>query len=494
MPSDSPDSAPHDLKKRTARGVVVSIAAQGSSMVLRMGSMVVLARLVAKEEFGLLNMVTALTGVLFLFRDLGLSMATVQRATITDAQTSTLFWVNLAVGGVLAAMACALAPALAAFYNEPRLFWITVILGSMFLANGAGAQHRALLQRTLKFGTLAVIDTLALLLGVGGAIAGGAAGMGYWALVLLNVVPPCATLAGLWVTTRWVPGRPRRGTGVLSMLRYGGTLTLNGVIVYLAYNIDKVLLGKFWGAEALGVYGRAYQLVSLPTESLNTAISSVAFPALSRVQNDPVRLREFFLGCYTLFLALVVPITLACLMFAQDIVHVLLGAKWHEAAPLFQLMSPTIFVFALINPFGNLMMATGHAGRSLRIALMIAPVVICGYVIGLRHGPMGVAAGFSCAMLVLAVPVMAWARIGSPVGGMDIVKATLAPVMAALAAAAGAWSLRGFVQSIEPALGRLIVESAVLAGIYSVVLGVCLRDKIGRLIRWRKAGVAAAAP
>src|ERR1051325_7212632 len=126
------------------------------------------------------------------------------------------------------------------------------------------------------------------------------------------------------------------------MLLFGGTVTLNNVIVYIAYNVDKVLLGKFYGAEALGIYGRAYQLINLPTENLNSTLGFVAFPALSRVQNDPARLRSYFLKGYSLFLSVVVPITMGCALFAPDIIRVLLGSKWNEAAPLFRLMAPTI--------------------------------------------------------------------------------------------------------------------------------------------------------
>ena len=126
----SSDPSPKDLKRKTTRGALISTVAQAATLILRTGSMMVLARLLLKEDFGLVNMVTAFTGFLGLFRDAGLSMATVQRASITNAQTSTLFWVNLAVGWLLAGLAVVAAPILAAFYHEPRLFWVTVALGT----------------------------------------------------------------------------------------------------------------------------------------------------------------------------------------------------------------------------------------------------------------------------------------------------------------------------------------------------------------------------
>ena len=95
------------------------------------------------------------------------------------------------------------------------------------------------------------------------------------------------------------------------MLRFGGTATLNLMVMYIGRSVDKILLGRFWGAETLGIYGRGAQLINLPTENLNDAIGVVAFPALARVQNDPQRLRSYFLKGYSLFLSVVMPITMA---------------------------------------------------------------------------------------------------------------------------------------------------------------------------------------
>src|SRR5262249_39079569 len=114
------------------------------------------------------------------------------------------------------------------------------------------------------------------------------------------------------LVARWVPGRPRRQSGLRSLMRFGGTMTLNGLVVYIASNFDKVLLGRFWGAEAIGLYGRAYQLIRIPTDNLNGAIGEVAFAALSRIQNDNDRLKRYFLKGYSLVLAVTLPITVAC--------------------------------------------------------------------------------------------------------------------------------------------------------------------------------------
>jgi O-antigen/teichoic acid export membrane protein len=459
-----------DLRRKTTRGALVSSVSQAATLFFRVGSMVVMARLLLPGDFGLVGMVTAFTGFLGLFRDAGLSMAMVQRESITEAQVSTLFWINAAVGGLLAILSTLLAPILVRFYGEPRLFLITVALGMAFLFNGVAAQHRAMLQRSMRFATLAVVDIVSLLFCIAAAVATALAGGGYWALVVMTVALPALSALGVWIAGRWIPRRPQRDSGVRSMLVYGGTLTLNSVIGYLAYNADKVLIGKFCGADTLGIYGRAYQLINLPTENLNTAIGSVAFPALSRVQNDPVRLKSYFLKGYSLFLSLVMPITMACALFADNIIHVMLGTKWHEAAGIFRLLAPTIVAFALINPFGWLLLATGQAARSLKISLSIAPIIVISYAIGLRQGPHGVAAGFSIAMVALTIPVVWWAKQGTLIAIRDVLGIAAKPLLSVLAGAVAVWAVGNLTGRVEPTLLRLVLECSVLFGVYLVVL------------------------
>ena len=464
------DPALHELKRKTTHGALVTAFGQAAGVVLRIGSMVILARLLTPEDFGLVGMATASTGFLAMFQELGLSMATVQRGSITREQTSTLFWINLAVGGILAALCAASAPILAAFYHEPRVLWITVLIGSGFIFSGAAAQYGALLRRQMRFAVVTLIEIMVLCLTIALGIGMAVAGQGYWALVAMSVCPAVVNLLGVWAVSGWMPGPPRRGTGVRSMVKYGGTLTLNWFIVYLAYNTDKVLLGRLWGAAALGIYGRAYQFINLPIQNLNSSIGMVAFPALSRLQDDPVRLKSYFLKGYGLFLTLLMPITMGCALFAEDLVLVFLGSKWNATVPVFRLLAPTILAFALINPFSWLMMATGRAARSLKIGLLIAPVVILGYVVGLRYGPQGVAAGFSVAMMFLVAPVIFWSTRGTSITAIDTFKVLIRPLVSVLIGAAAALAAWNFIHLLALPLLRLFAANAVLFGIYAIVL------------------------
>jgi O-antigen/teichoic acid export membrane protein len=459
-----------DLKQKAIQGGLARLGAQGLNFALRLVSLMVLGRLLGPKDYGLVGMVTAFTGVLGLFRDFGLSSAAVQRATVTEEQISTLFWINILVGALLALLTAAMAPAMAAFYHEPQLIPVTAVIGLGFLFNAAGVQHSVLLQRQMRFTTLAVISTISLIVGTALAIAGAKAGYGYWALVAMTVTSPLVATIGFWLAAGWVPGMPRRRTGVRSMMRFGGTLTLNGLLAYLAYNAEKILIGRFWGADAIGIYGRAYQLINIPTDNLNQAVGEVAFSALSRLQEDLGRLRSYFLKGYTLVLGLTLPVTIACALFPGDMISVLLGPKWNEAAPIFRLLAPTILIFAIINPLGWFLFSLGLVVRSLKIALVFTPLIIGGYIMGLPYGPKGVAFAYSAVMTLWVIPHIAWCVHGTVISFNDILLAVSRPLASGIFAGGLAFGARlAYGQFFSP-LPRLVLESSILLVTYIPIL------------------------
>lgn len=459
-----------DLKEKTIRGGAARLSAQVANFVLRLGSLMVLARLLGPKDFGLVGMVTAFTGVLTLFRDFGLSSAAIQRPNVTEEQLSTLFWINLLVGAVLAVVSVVLAPMIASFYHEPRLIAVTMALAAGFIFNAAGIQHGVQLQRELRFTALAVIGTVSLLGGTLLAVGGALAGYGYWALVAMTVSTPLMATVGFWLATGWIPGPPRRHSGIRSMMHFGGTLTLNGLVIYIGSNFEKILLGRYWGVDAIGLYGRAFQLINIPTDNLNSAAGEVAFAALSRVQDDPKRVRSYFLKGYSLILAMTLPLTMACALFADDVVGVLLGPKWNGAAVLFRLLAPTTLVFAIANPLSWLLCSLGLIQRLLKMGLVITPIMIASYVVGLRYGPTGVAAAYSAVMLAWLVPLILWALHGTPVSPRDVAVELSRPLISALVAGALAFGVHMACGPAVPALLRLVLECSTVLLTFSGVL------------------------
>lgn len=215
-----------NLRGRALSGGFVTGGAQGGRFVLNLVSAMVLARLLVPEDFGLVAMVTTITGFLRIFKDAGLSTATVQKERITQAQVSNLFWVNVLVSLCISILVAAFAPLIAWFYREPRLVAVTLALSITFAISGAVVQHQALLNRQMRYGALAIIDvgsaTCGLLVGV--TMAG--LRCGYWSLVFMQLSTTlCEMLLTLWIS-RWRPQRPARRCGTRSLLHFGASLTI----------------------------------------------------------------------------------------------------------------------------------------------------------------------------------------------------------------------------------------------------------------------------
>jgi PST family polysaccharide transporter len=468
-------AATGDLKRKSVRGGAATMMGQGVGMALQLGTTFILARLLSPTDYGLQSMVFTLTAFFSLFRDAGLSVAAVQRETLTHEQLSTLFWINLALGAFLAILVAALSPFLAAFYKEPRLLWITAASASIFLFNSLSVQHKALLDRAMRFSTSVKIDILSATIGSVIAIGMAALGFGYWSLICQNISLPIVGTVAIWIAMPWLPGRPRWSAELRSMVRFGGTVTVNSLVVYVAYNTEKILLGRFWGAAPLGIYTRAYQLATLPVQQLIGAAHLVAFSVLSRLQAEAQRLQRAYLKSLSLIVSLTIPVVISTALFSDEIVLIVLGQKWIAVAAVLRFLSPTVLVLALINPFSWFLSSTGRVTRSLKIAFLIAPVVILGILAGLRHGPAGVAVGYSAAMLLLFVPVVAWAIQGTGITALDYWDAIKRPLISGILGGIAGWLAKfAFHSTLSPLallVCGLMLSFAVYAGTLLFVMG-----------------------
>jgi len=460
----------HDLKERAIRGGLAKLTGQGASLVLRVGTLAVLARLLSPNDFGLVAMMTVVTGFFDIISSAGLTPAVVQSATITDAQRSKLFWINTGFGATLAGFCLLGAPLLADFYGEPRLASVAPAFAVIFLLNGLGVQQQALLERQLRFVATTRIELTAHACNAAVAIASAWAGFGYWALIFGLIVQSAVYTWACWLATGWIPGLPERGVSVAPLLRFGGTVTLNNMVVFLAYNFEKMLIGRYWGAASLGIYGRAYQLINIPTQSINSAVAGVALSALSRLQDDPERQRRYFVKGYSLLMSVTMPLTIFCALFGADIILVMLGPQWTDAVPVFRLLTPTVLTFGMINPLWALLLSSGLQKRSLYLALVICPLVLTAVALGVPYGPTGVAAAFSTVMVLWVVPHILWSLKGTSVRPLDLAKAAGKPFLSALVGGLVAFILSQQLAFIEWPILRLALFGGAMAVVYYAFL------------------------
>lgn len=379
--------------------------AQASKLGLTLISTVVMARLLTPEDFGLVAMVGTITGFLQVFKDAGLSTATIQKAEITHAQVSNLFWINLGVSATLSLLVAVLAPAVAWFYRDARLVNVTLALACTFAISGGVVQHQALLNRQMRFKALALIDISSTTLGLLVGVAMACLKFGYWSLVGMQLSTGLAELAmTLWIS-RWRPQRPLRGAGTRSLLHFGASLTVASIFRRLAGGCDSLLIGRWYGAAAVGLYTRAMSLFIRPMGPLTAPFESVLTPVLSHLQGDPGRYRRTFLKAYGAVTLVWLPITGVIMALSRPLVLVLLGAKWEKAIPIFGWFC-IAGLFLPLYCFVTCLLNTQGRGRDIMTTGLIFSATTVGSIVaGLPFGPVGVALSTSCVGLLVRLPV-----------------------------------------------------------------------------------------
>jgi PST family polysaccharide transporter len=420
-----------NLAKRAARGGLITMSSHGIKLVVTMAATIVMARLLTPGDYGLIAMVVVLTNYMTMFKDMGLSLATVQRPEISHEQVSTLFWVNVGLSVVITLITILLAPGLAYFYGEPRLVLITFVIALGFILGGLSVQHEALLKRQMRFLALAGISTVALIMGYVVGIVMAWRGAGYWAIVASQLSLIGTNTIGAWVISGWIPGLPHRHSGVRPMLAFGRNITGYATINVFAKNFDTLMLGRYWGAQNVGLYNKASLLLSIPADQTNEPFNSVAIPALSRLSDAPERYREAYARILEKVALLTMP-AIAFLIAASDwLVFILLGPQWTASARLLMVLGIAGLFQPIINTVSWLFITQGRTRDLFQWSMISAPLSIFTIVVGLPWGPLGVATSYAAGRLLLIDHLLYWfvGRRG-PVRATDIYK-TVAPIAVA---------------------------------------------------------------
>ncbi len=424
------------MKRKSVRGGAITVASQGATALLGLASTVVLARLLSPDDYGILAMAIAVTSLAGLFRDFGLSAAAIQQATLTHAQQSNLFWANVGLGLMLTVALSAASPLVAGFYQEPEVLWITVTLSITFLIGGISAQSGALLAREMRFGRQAAATLCGAVVQFAVAVVLAVEGFRYWSLAWSQLAGIATTSGLLFALSSFRPGMPSRGTGLKAMLRFGGDITAFNFVNYFQRNLDNILIGRFWGAGPLGVYSRAYALLMFPIINLRGPINTVAFPALSRLRDEPASYRAYYVRVTSVLALLSMPLTAYLFVAAKPVIELLLGADWRGVAPVFSFLALAAFIQPSSSFAGTVMLSLGQGQRYFRVGLFNAVIVSISFVIGLPWGPAGVALSYAVANYLVLYPWLAWAFRESPVSFRDFASACTFPAIASVVAVA----------------------------------------------------------
>lgn len=433
------DNPMSSLAGSAARGAAVTMIGQLLRLGTQMITLIILARLLAPSEIGVVAMVTAIVGVGELIRDLGLSNASIQAKTLSHAQRDNLFWISSTIGLVIGGGVALGSPLIAALYDNDALRAVALALATTFVFNGLAAQHKASLSRSLQFRALAGVETIPPILASISAIIFAAAGFSYWSIVAQNILQAFLALALAVIAGRWLPGLPRRTENMRPLVTYGVNLLGAQLVAYLSRNIDTVVSGVRFGAGSTGLYSRAFDLVINPLNQISAPSTRVAMPVLSRLQDDEARFDAFLLRGQKILLVVIVPALAAAIALGDPLITLVLGENWSDAAPLFQILAFAGIVRACGYPTYWVALSRGATRISLYVNLVSTPVFVACIIGGSMIGIEGIAIGFAVATTVTWLISLVWYRNAVAAPSRQLMTGALQVMAGAVPATLAGW-------------------------------------------------------
>ncbi len=460
------------IGKHTARGGVVMITAHGLRFALSIVATAIMARLVRPEDYGLIGMVAVAINFFGLFKDMGLSLATIQSAEVNFEQVSALFWINVAVSVVITIMMIAIAPAIAWFYGEPRVTWIALAMAPSFILGGIAVQSEALMRRQMRFFSLSAIGLISLISGYAVGITLALRGWAYWSLVFSQLALLGTNAVGVVLVCQWWPARRANLTAdTRAMLDFGGNITAYSILNYFSRNVDSLLIGKFWGSQQLGFYNKAFQLSALPTDQIDEPLSAVAIPSLSRLVQSESRYRQAYLRMLEKVMIVTMPVITWMIVTADWLVQVVLGPQWTYTGRILVFISAAALLHPAMNTVGWLFISQGRSREMFRLASISAPISFLSIIAGLFWGALGVAASYCVTRLLILIPFSFWSvgRSG-PIRTSDLFRITVPFVFASGCALLAGLALRNVVNFGSSLVGLALEACFITVTMFVVLL------------------------
>ncbi|HSD84747.1 MAG TPA: MOP flippase family protein [Anaerolineae bacterium] len=383
---ENPHPPDVDLRQRTISGVSWSAASLLLRQSVQVGLSIVLARLLLPADFGLIGMVLVFTGFAQYLNDLGFGAALIQRPHIEERHCSSVFWLNLLLGALIAAALLAGAPLLAQFYREPALVPLTRFISLNFLILPLALVPGALARRRLDFRLVGLIDILSILISGVGAVVLALLGLGVWSLAWQVLIGSALMVIGWWLASRWRPHFVFDRSAIAELWGFSshmfGTNTLN----YWVRNGDNLLVGKFLGDASLGLYTRAYSILLVPLGQVTTVLGRVMFPVLSKVQTNRPLVKRTYLRSIALIGFIFFPLTLGLFATADRFVLLLWGANWIEVTPVLRIfcLAGTVQVITITTAW--IYQSQGRADWMFRWTLLSGALSLVGIAIGVMLG------------------------------------------------------------------------------------------------------------
>ena len=392
----------HQLASRVAQGAFWSGVERWSARLVSMVVLVVLARNVTPEAFGIVAIASVVLTLVGVVLEQGITQAIIQRSELEDDHLDAAFWFSLALAAALGGAMLAIAGVVAGAFSNPDVEAVLRWFAIVPLSGAVGTVPSAILQRELRFKAMSVRGLVANV--VGGAIGVCLAFSGFdiGALIGLTVTTSIVSSAVLFRAAAWRPSLRLSPRHLGDLLRFGTTVFFTDLVGFVNRRSDDVIVGHQLGPGSLGVYGMGYRLFMTVTDLVLVPINDVALPAFSKLQNDRAELAASFLRIIRVSSLLAFPAFVGLSMLAPDLTDVLFGEAWAPSAPVMRIVALVGVIHAVTFYQHTALIAMGKVGTSLAITAAYALVNVAGFLIAVRYGVVAVAAAYALRAAAIA--------------------------------------------------------------------------------------------
>lgn len=457
--------------------------AQVSRIAAQLISVTVLSRVLPQQAYGMLAMALTIINLAVVLRDFGTSTVIIQRDVLPDGLKAAVHTVNVLIGFLVMGILLALALPTARVYGVAELAPIIAALALIFPIAGYGLLAQALVERESGFRLLARIEVLSILAGLVTSISLAMLGAGVWSMVAQMLVSTLVTNLQLQLAVKERSGFAWSLREIVPVLKFGGDVSLFRLLSYAEQNADSMIIGRALGPLALASYSMASKIALFPVQNLTWPISRALLPAFSRNQHSPAALAATYLRSVGVICIVAAPVMAGVFLLRQDLTLLLFGPRWDAVPGVLQWLAPVGFLHALTATTGVVFLALGRTRLMLKLGLLGCALQVGGYVIGVRWGIQGVAAGFFVANLLNFVPCLACVMrcLGITLQGAS---ETIARPLAACLAMCLMLAWLGQLTQLAalPLVIAVALKTACAAGTYLFVLRVVLRQDLSSIV------------
>jgi O-antigen/teichoic acid export membrane protein len=460
-----------EFRSSVLRGLVWQLAGRGTWQISQVLVVALLARLLTPHEYGVAGMVLVIISFEPLLAGTGLAATLVQRQAITELDKATVFWTNAAVGLLACLIGVAVSPLVADFYGNSQVEPLFAALSVVFFISSLSSVQANLLIREMDFRSLELRSTAATLVAAAAAILIAVEGGGAWALVAQQLAFFTVSLVLLTAFSRWRPRLMYSRDSLRELRAFGSHVSGTILMNQLTQNTDNVLIGRFLGASALGLYSLGYSVIMLAFSRITSPVIQILFPVFSRVQHDRRRLASLWLRSLRVMAAITMPAMLGLIVVAPDMVTVVFGPRWHDATPVIQILAPVGLAIGLQGLSSIVLQAVGQTRIQFKYSCIQFGASMVAFVVGLHWGIVGVAGCFA-AVNVFLQPV--YLHLAARSAGIDLRQCgqALSGVIQATAAVVAVAVLTRSLLLADgvPVALRLACTIAAAAVVYGIVL------------------------